>query len=69
MRHECIDTNGIFDCCHCGARAKIVCDTSGDSSWRVECSECAEASKWVSEVDVAMVVWNKAIRERKKELI
>jgi len=63
MKHERTDTDGILDPCHCGARAKFICDTSHQpNSWRADCSECAETTDWVFSEDRAMVAWNKAIR-------
>lgn len=68
MKHEKIDLDEILDYCHCGANAKFIYDTDNKPKpWRVDCTECAETTDWVSSRDIAMVVWNKTIRSYNKE--
>lgn len=67
MRSTRIDTDGIFDLCHCGAHPRVIHDTDHQpNSWRVDCMECAETSDWVDSQTQAMVIWNKRIRVEKE---
>lgn len=65
------DTDGVLDNCHCGARPmfcmeqRIGADEDGERHW-VECSECAEITPAFSARDLAMVEWNKSVREIKE---
>lgn len=57
-----VDTDGILDLCHCGARARFA--TNGRNGLHsVECSECGECSRWHGSQSGAMVDWNRARRE------
>jgi hypothetical protein len=52
------DTDGIYDRCHCGARAQAH---SGDVH-RVDCTECAETTGPCCCRVCAMVRWNRKMR-------
>jgi hypothetical protein len=67
MRTETIDTDQIYDRCHCGARAKQVCNTVDNIKiFKVCCSECAESVDWTLSLISAMTAWNIAMRNIKK---
>ena len=58
-----IDTDQIYDRCHCGERAMKI---EWGAMHVVKCSECAEVVGPFKTSGEAMVAWNRNIREMKK---
>jgi hypothetical protein len=58
-----IDTNQIYDRCHCGARVMMI---KWGAMHVAKCSECAEVVGPFKTPSEAMVAWNKTMREMKK---